>query len=41
MCSSSHFYRDVDYETKGTLIKWNPAVKTQKDKDGLWKALFR
>ena len=22
------------------MIKWNPAVKTQKDKDGLWKALL-
>ena len=24
---------------KGSLIKWNPAVKSQEDKDGLWKAL--
>ena len=27
-------------KTKGSLIKWNPAVKSQEDKDGLWKALL-
>ncbi len=34
-----HFTND-DYETKGSLIKWNPAVKTEKDKNGLWEALL-
>lgn len=34
-----HFCNE-DYESKGSLIKWNPAVKTQKDRDGLWKALL-
>lgn len=34
-----HFTND-DYETKGSLIKWNPAVKTEKDKIGLWEALL-
>src|SRR5690606_39310921 len=29
-----------DYETKGTLIKWNPAVKSTKDREALWKALL-
>lgn len=29
-----------DYEEKGTFIKWNPAVKTAEDRDGLWKALL-
>ncbi|WP_407484045.1 dihydroorotase [Elizabethkingia meningoseptica] len=29
-----------DYDTKGSLVKWNPAVKTQQDKDGLWEALL-
>ncbi len=29
-----------DYEAKGTLIKWNPAIKSSKDKSGLWKALL-
>lgn len=34
-----HFTKE-DYETKGSLIKWNPAVKTEKDKNGLWEALL-
>jgi dihydroorotase len=34
-----HFTND-DYETKGSLIKWNPAVKTETDKNGLWEALL-
>jgi dihydroorotase len=29
-----------DYEEKGTFIKWNPAVKTAEDRNGLWKALL-
>jgi dihydroorotase len=39
VCIHHLWFTDADYETKGTKIKWNPAVKTQKDKDGLWKAL--
>jgi dihydroorotase len=34
------WFTDKDYETKGSLIKWNPAVKTQDDQDALWKALL-
>ena len=34
------WFTDADYETKGSLIKWNPAVKSQEDKDALWKALL-
>ncbi len=33
-------FNDSDYETKGTFIKWNPAVKTKTDQDGLWEALL-
>lgn len=33
-------FSDSDYDTKGTFIKWNPAVKTQADQDGLWEALL-
>ncbi|ACU06700.1 Dihydroorotase [Flavobacteriaceae bacterium 3519-10] len=40
VCIHHLTFTDADYETKGTLIKWNPAVKTQQDKDGLWKALL-
>jgi dihydroorotase len=34
------WFTDKDYEAKGNLIKWNPAVKTEKDREGLWKALL-
>lgn len=40
VCVHHLTFTNEDYETKGGLIKWNPAVKTQKDKDGLWKALL-
>ena len=40
VCVHHLTFTDADYETKGTLIKWNPAVKTHKDKDGLWEALL-
>lgn len=40
VCVHHLTFTDADYETKGSLIKWNPAVKTQKDKDGLWEALL-
>ena len=34
------WFCDKDYERLGTLIKWNPAIKTEKDKQGLLKALL-
>jgi len=40
VCIHHLWFSDVDYETKGTLIKWNPAVKTAEDRDELWKALL-
>ncbi len=40
VCIHHLWFTDADYERKGTHIKWNPAVKTQQDKDGLWKALL-
>ena len=40
VCIHHLWFTDADYETKGSLIKWNPAVKTQEDKDALWKALL-
>lgn len=40
VCIHHLWFTNEDYKTKGTLIKWNPAVKTQKDKDGLWEALL-
>jgi dihydroorotase len=40
VCVHHLTFTNDDYETKGNFIKWNPAVKTQKDKDGLWEALL-
>ncbi len=40
VCVHHLWFTDKDYDEKGSLIKWNPAVKTQKDKDALWKALL-
>ena len=34
------WFTDKDYERLGALIKWNPAIKTQQDKDGLLAALL-
>ena len=34
------WFSDKDYERLGNLIKWNPAIKTEKDKKGLLKALL-
>ena len=39
-CVHHLWFTDNDYATKGSLIKWNPAVKTEKDRAGLWKALL-
>ena len=40
VCVHHLWFTEEDYKAKGTKIKWNPAVKSQKDKDGLWKALL-
>ena len=40
VCVHHLTFTNEDYETKRSLIKWNPAVKTQQDKDGLWEALL-
>lgn len=34
------WFSDADYHRLGFLIKWNPAIKTEKDKKGLLKALL-
>jgi len=40
VCVHHLWFSDKDYDEKGTHIKWNPAVKTEKDRLGLWKALL-
>jgi len=39
VCIHHLWFNDSDYQKKGTLIKWNPAVKTKKDQEALMKAL--
>lgn len=34
------WFSDKDYTRLGSLIKWNPAIKTEKDKNGLLAALL-
>lgn len=40
VCIHHLWFCDDDYESKGTFIKWNPAVKTPTDRKGLWQALL-
>ncbi|MCB0452262.1 MAG: dihydroorotase [Aequorivita sp.] len=40
VCIHHLWFTDGDYKTKGTKIKWNPAIKTENDRDGLLKALL-
>jgi dihydroorotase len=39
-CIHHLWFSEADYDTKGSLIKWNPAVKTATDRDQLWEALL-
>jgi len=40
VCIHHLWFSDRDYEKKGTLIKWNPAVKKESDKNALFQALL-
>ncbi|WP_438966569.1 dihydroorotase [Flavobacterium sp.] len=40
VCIHHLWFTNEDYDKKGAFIKWNPAVKTQLDKEALWKALL-
>ena len=40
VCIHHLWFSDVDYDKKGTHIKWNPAVKTANDRAALWEALL-
>ncbi|MCS5664122.1 MAG: dihydroorotase [Flavobacteriales bacterium] len=39
-CIHHLWFDESSYDEKGTFIKWNPAVKSAKDKEGVWKALL-
>lgn len=40
VCVHHLSFNDKDYSEKGNFIKWNPAIKSQKDQEELWKALL-
>ena len=40
VCVHHLWFSDKDYDEKGTLIKWNPAVKKEEDREQLLKALL-
>jgi len=40
VCIHHLWFSDRDYEEKGALIKWNPAVKKESDKNALFQALL-
>jgi dihydroorotase len=40
VCVQHMWFNDTDYERLGTRIKWNPAIKSKKDNDGLLAALL-
>ena len=39
-CVHHLWFSDNDYRTFGTKIKWNPAVKSISDREGIWRALL-
>ncbi len=39
VCVHHLWFCDHDYINKKSYIKWNPAIKTKKDREGLWEAL--
>ncbi|RFZ84682.1 dihydroorotase [Mucilaginibacter terrenus] len=39
-CIHHLWFSDADYAEKGNLIKWNPAVKTKDDRDGILAAVL-
>jgi dihydroorotase len=39
-CIHHLWFSEKDYAEKGNFIKWNPAVKKESDRLGIWKALL-
>lgn len=40
VCIHHLWFTNKDYDTKGSFIKWNPAVKSENDREALWEALL-
>lgn len=39
-CIHHLWFSKEDYDKKGSLIKWNPAVKNASDRDAIWQAVL-
>src|SRR5690606_10600842 len=39
-CIHHLWFSDADYAAKGNFIKWNPAVKTSEDREGILHAVL-
>lgn len=39
-CIHHLWFSDADYAEKGRWIKWNPAVKSARDRDAIWKGVL-
>jgi dihydroorotase len=39
-CVHHLWFSDADYADKGAFIKWNPAVKTAQDREGIWAGVL-
>jgi len=39
-CIHHLWFSQEDYDSKGTFIKWNPAVKRAEDRDAIWQAIL-
>lgn len=39
-CIHHLWFSNEDYAEKGNWIKWNPAIKSVSDREGIWKALI-
>lgn len=40
VCVQNLLFCDEDYNRLGSRIKWNPSIKTSRDRDQLWEALL-
>jgi dihydroorotase len=40
VCVHHLWFSDRDYDELGAKIKWNPAIKTEADREALWQALL-
>ncbi len=40
VCIHHLWFSDKDYELKGPLVKWNPAIKKESDRDALFRAML-